>query len=678
MKKRGKRNISLPYVLPYANLIIIIITLTTVFFSISAFSVNAQDWTEASKVAMKARIFGQVDIKSAESISYMIANISYIPAEDYRQTVSEIKTTPQAKVNENNAEFKWNNPEIGKHNYQIESIVEGKNIVPEIRSKIAFPYSSIPQEYFIYTRPSDLIDSDKPIIVTKASQLVQGEDDYYEAVFKLAEWVERNITYDLNSLTADVSQKSSWVLENRIGVCDELTNLLIAMCRSLGIPARFVSGVAYTDFNNLSDWGPHAWAEIYFPEYGWVPFDIAYNQFGFIDATHIKFKHSIDSNESSANFLWLGRETEIETSPTNYNISLVSYEGTTEDRIRINSRFVYPEVSFGSYNLLEVEIENMNYDYISTFIYLSEVRGTDLLSEYKKHIMLKPLEKKKVFWMIKVDEDLGHIYEYTFPFIASSSGNTSFVNEFKSSIGSPMHTYEEVKMLMTDKTEEEEKFYSSNIQLTCVHAINDETKTLPYYLGDDAKITCSIKNTGNQFITSLSICIENDCQYESLGITQEKTVFFKRNINQTINNFKIKASNQDVSKTASISITAKDYPQIELGEIAFPKKAKYKDQINLTAPLRKLSTTPMKNGILKMQHENFENTWEFIEINKNTEFAIKTNSNKLNEGKNAIKITLTYEDERGNKYAKEKSITIEMEKLTFWQKITKFFENMFG
>lgn len=50
------------------------------------------------------------------------------------------------------------------------------------------------------------------------------------------------------------------------------------MLRSLGIPARLVTGYAANDYNPLTGYfevrrlDAHAWAEAYFPEYGWVTF----------------------------------------------------------------------------------------------------------------------------------------------------------------------------------------------------------------------------------------------------------------------------------------------------------------------------------------------------------------------------------------------------------------------
>jgi transglutaminase-like putative cysteine protease len=60
------------------------------------------------------------------------------------------------------------------------------------------------------------------------------------------------------------------------GVCQDFAVLLIAASRSLGLPARYVSGYVY-DGPLAARSGPapasHGWAEIYFPGIGWRGFD---------------------------------------------------------------------------------------------------------------------------------------------------------------------------------------------------------------------------------------------------------------------------------------------------------------------------------------------------------------------------------------------------------------------
>jgi len=65
------------------------------------------------------------------------------------------------------------------------------------------------------------------------------------------------------------------VLRERRGVCQDFAHVMIAMCRSLGIPALYVSGYLYNGPKQLLR-GPqasHAWCEVYVPGFGWRGLD---------------------------------------------------------------------------------------------------------------------------------------------------------------------------------------------------------------------------------------------------------------------------------------------------------------------------------------------------------------------------------------------------------------------
>jgi transglutaminase-like putative cysteine protease len=48
---------------------------------------------------------------------------------------------------------------------------------------------------------------------------------------------------------------------------------MIEVSRSLGYPARFVSGYMESDSSKVGRGSTHAWAEIYLPEHGWTGYD---------------------------------------------------------------------------------------------------------------------------------------------------------------------------------------------------------------------------------------------------------------------------------------------------------------------------------------------------------------------------------------------------------------------
>jgi transglutaminase-like putative cysteine protease len=72
-----------------------------------------------------------------------------------------------------------------------------------------------------------------------------------------------------------VTTNSAEFFASREGVCQDFTHLLIALCRAIHIPARYVSGYLYdakrSDVRGAH--ASHAWVEIWIPTHGWVAFD---------------------------------------------------------------------------------------------------------------------------------------------------------------------------------------------------------------------------------------------------------------------------------------------------------------------------------------------------------------------------------------------------------------------
>jgi transglutaminase-like putative cysteine protease len=60
------------------------------------------------------------------------------------------------------------------------------------------------------------------------------------------------------------------VLEKGKGVCQDFTHLMIAVLRSFGVPARYVSGYVHRPNKDSQS---HAWCEVWLPKLGWLGID---------------------------------------------------------------------------------------------------------------------------------------------------------------------------------------------------------------------------------------------------------------------------------------------------------------------------------------------------------------------------------------------------------------------
>jgi len=353
------------------------------------------------------------------NLEYIKTRLFFKPISDPRLEVFNMKTTPDSKEENGTFLFSWGSNNSDKLTYRLDSTVKTKTVYDILPNKVKFPLTNLPPELDDYLSQTQSVDYFDQTIRRQANQLVDGEDDLYIVVNKLGIWIQENIEYNLSTVTADVSQKASWVMENRYGVCDEITNLFLAMTRSLGIPARFVSGLAYTNsplFQNK--WGPHGWAEVYFPGHGWVPFDITYKQYGWLDASHIKLRESLDAKDPSTKFEWKGRNIDLQVNPLNMTAIIKEKGPKLNFELEIITSPLKDSVGIGSYNLIKTQVINYNNFYKTTDVSLANTEGLTILGSSSKMVILKPYAKEEVLWKVKVDDDLNDDFLYTFPILA--------------------------------------------------------------------------------------------------------------------------------------------------------------------------------------------------------------------------------------------------------------------
>jgi transglutaminase-like putative cysteine protease len=83
--------------------------------------------------------------------------------------------------------------------------------------------------------------------------------------------------YEPGSTTSSTAADA--VLVGRRGVCQDFAHLLIALSRSLGLPARYVSGYLYDpDKSPDAILASHAWVEVFLDGRGWLGLDPTHNR----------------------------------------------------------------------------------------------------------------------------------------------------------------------------------------------------------------------------------------------------------------------------------------------------------------------------------------------------------------------------------------------------------------
>jgi transglutaminase-like putative cysteine protease len=97
-----------------------------------------------------------------------------------------------------------------------------------------------------------------------------------EAAFNLMHRINRDFRFRPGSTNPSTTLET--VFQNRSGVCQDFSHLMIGCMRTLGLPARYVSGYLETlappgKTKLMGTDASHAWVSVYVPGGGWVDFD---------------------------------------------------------------------------------------------------------------------------------------------------------------------------------------------------------------------------------------------------------------------------------------------------------------------------------------------------------------------------------------------------------------------
>lgn len=122
-------------------------------------------------------------------------------------------------------------------------------------------------------------------------QSVDGRADL-QALLALSHGVSDAVAYLKNSTT--VTTTALQAFENGAGVCQDQAHVMVAICRSLGYPARYVSGYFYAA--NEPDLASHAWCDVCLDvaTRRWVSIDVTHHCL--IDERHVRLAMGTDYN----------------------------------------------------------------------------------------------------------------------------------------------------------------------------------------------------------------------------------------------------------------------------------------------------------------------------------------------------------------------------------------------
>ncbi len=121
---------------------------------------------------------------------------------------------------------------------------------------------------------------DDPFVDGIVGGLVRGKRTDYDKVRAIYDFFSRDngFTYSLQTTSGTSGSEIANFLQNRIGYCQQYAAAMAWMVRAADIPARVALGFTRgsdRDGNSytLTNRNAHAWTEVYFEGFGWVPFD---------------------------------------------------------------------------------------------------------------------------------------------------------------------------------------------------------------------------------------------------------------------------------------------------------------------------------------------------------------------------------------------------------------------
>jgi transglutaminase-like putative cysteine protease len=137
--------------------------------------------------------------------------------------------------------------------------------------------TDVVENWFEFLQDSTFVSLEAEIWREARDVVPTGVTDLWHDTRAIGDHIFRTFAY-APSLTT-VSTHPVDVLRMRKGVCQDFAHIMLGMCRSLGIPARYVSGYFFNPDRASSETeASHAWVEVFLPGYGWKGIDPTHNR----------------------------------------------------------------------------------------------------------------------------------------------------------------------------------------------------------------------------------------------------------------------------------------------------------------------------------------------------------------------------------------------------------------
>ncbi len=161
---------------------------------------------------------------------------------------------------------------------EIESRIRVHNLPLDISDEsksatvVKFDDTSIRELIWPYLQDSRWV-SRHPEVWREALDITRGIPAVFDQATALMQWIYREFRYEPGATNVNTHLEEAFRM--RHGVCQDFTHVMLGLCRSVGIPARYASGYLYNGPRDslVGAQASHAWSEVYLPGAGWIGFD---------------------------------------------------------------------------------------------------------------------------------------------------------------------------------------------------------------------------------------------------------------------------------------------------------------------------------------------------------------------------------------------------------------------
>jgi hypothetical protein len=117
-------------------------------------------------------------------------------------------------------------------------------------------------------------------IVELSRQITRPATTVMDAVQLIHAHLLTNYRYSLDVPSLQSAHPlEDFLLTRKVGYCEHYATAMVIILRTIGIPARLVTGFLATEWNDFGRYytvrqqDAHAWVEVYFPQSGWITLD---------------------------------------------------------------------------------------------------------------------------------------------------------------------------------------------------------------------------------------------------------------------------------------------------------------------------------------------------------------------------------------------------------------------